>query len=120
MLKPRIKLETYNFSEKSLARERPPRSEHSRRIQTTRGHDTQPSQPSAQRATAKGKAIALATPLERIELDNETPSQSLSTTHSVHRHGDDMDSSASTDDGSDAKESMVPSTQFQSSAWTEE
>lgn len=112
MFKPRIELETYNFSKKSLARERSPQSKHGGRIQTTQGHDTQPSQQSSLRATVKGKAVALATPLERIELDNETPSQSLSTTHSVCRHGDDMDSNASTDDGSDAKESMVPSTQF--------
>ena len=31
-----------------------------------------------------------------------------------------MDSSASTDDGGDTGESMVPSTQFDGGAWTEE
>nr|XP_018686484.1 PREDICTED: uncharacterized protein LOC103994246 [Musa acuminata subsp. malaccensis]XP_018686485.1 PREDICTED: uncharacterized protein LOC103994246 [Musa acuminata subsp. malaccensis]XP_018686486.1 PREDICTED: uncharacterized protein LOC103994246 [Musa acuminata subsp. malaccensis]XP_018686487.1 PREDICTED: uncharacterized protein LOC103994246 [Musa acuminata subsp. malaccensis] len=86
--------------------------------------DTQPSQSSAQRANAKakakGKAVTSVAPLGRIESSDETPSQSYSTTRSIQRHGSDVDSSASTDDGGDVGKSMVPSTQFEGDAWTEE
>ena len=54
--------------------------------QTTRGTtDTQRSHSSAQRAKAKGKAIASVASLERIESGDETPSQSHSLSRSVQR-----------------------------------
>ncbi|RRT57046.1 hypothetical protein B296_00047485 [Ensete ventricosum] len=66
------------------------------------------------------QAVASTTPLEIIVSGDETPSQSHSTTRSVKRHGSEVDSSALTNNGNEAGESMVPSTQFEGSAWTGE
>ncbi|RWV83933.1 hypothetical protein GW17_00054398 [Ensete ventricosum] len=76
--------------------EDPPQSEHGRSSHST--SETQLSQSSAQRAKAKkkGKAVASATPLERIESGDEAPSQS------IQGHDTNTDNSSSTDNGSDA------------------
>ncbi|RZS11329.1 hypothetical protein BHM03_00042651 [Ensete ventricosum] len=89
-------------------------SEHGRSSHST--SDTQLSQSSAQRAKVKkkGKAIASATPLERIESGDEAPSQS------IQGHSTNTDSSFSTDNGGDAGESYVSTTQVEGGAWTEE
>uniref|UniRef100_A0A804K7A4 DUF659 domain-containing protein n=1 Tax=Musa acuminata subsp. malaccensis TaxID=214687 RepID=A0A804K7A4_MUSAM len=100
--------------------ENPPRLQHGR-SQTARGTtDTQRSHSSPQRAKAKGKAVASVASLEKIGSDDETPSQSHSLSRSVQRHDNNTDSSASTDDGGDAGQSLVSSTQLESSEWTEE
>lgn len=49
--------------------------------------------------------VASAAPLERIESRDETSSQLHSATCSVLRHGNDVDNSASIDDGDDVEES---------------
>ncbi|RWW12424.1 hypothetical protein GW17_00023911 [Ensete ventricosum] len=59
---------------------------------------------------AKKKSVVSVAPLERIESGDETSLQSHLATRSVQRHGNNMDNSASTDDGSNAEESLVPST----------
>ncbi|RZS02856.1 hypothetical protein BHM03_00032956 [Ensete ventricosum] len=62
--------------------------------------------------TGKGNAndVVLATPLERIESGDETPSQSHSATHLVQRHDTNVDSSSSTDNGGYVEQSYVSST----------
>lgn len=69
--------------------------------------DTQSSQSSVHHTKAKAKekrkVVASAPPLKRIKSGNKTPSQSYSTTHSIQRLGSDVDNSASTNDGNDAK-----------------
>ncbi|XP_065028298.1 uncharacterized protein LOC135651798 [Musa acuminata AAA Group] len=91
------------------------------RSQAARGTtDTQWSHSSAQRAKAKGKAVASVASLERIESGDETPSQSHSLSRSVQRHDNNTDSNASTDDGGDARQSLVSSTQLEGGEWTEE
>ncbi|RWW46479.1 hypothetical protein BHE74_00047590 [Ensete ventricosum] len=104
--------------------ENPPQSEcggrsWTRSSQTALGtRDTQPSQSSTQRikatakpkAKAKGKAATSATPLERIESGDKTPLQLHLTTHSVQRHSNDVDSSASIDDSGDVGETIFSST----------
>ena len=82
--------------------------------------DAQQSQSSAQHAKEKGKEVASVVSLKRIESSDKTPSRSHSTTYSVQRHDSNTDSSASTDDGSDAGQSLVSSTQLKGGAWTEE
>ena len=100
--------------------ENPPRLQHGM-SQTARGTtDTQRSHSSAQRAKAKGKAIASVASLERIESGDETPSQSHSLSRSVQRHDSNTDSSASTDDGGDTGQSLVSSAQLEGGEWTEE
>ncbi|XP_065031032.1 uncharacterized protein LOC135653225 isoform X2 [Musa acuminata AAA Group] len=71
-------------------------------------------------SNAKGKAVASVASLERIGSDDETPSQSHSLSRSVQRHDSNTDSSALTDDGGDAGQSLVSSTQLESSEWIEE
>ncbi|RWW12309.1 hypothetical protein GW17_00024032 [Ensete ventricosum] len=94
--------------------EDPPQPEHDRSSHST--SDTELSQSSAQRAKAKkkGKAVASATPLERIESGDEAPSQS------IQGHDTNTDSSSSTDNGDDAGESYISTTQVKGGAWTEE
>ncbi|RZS24285.1 hypothetical protein BHM03_00057336 [Ensete ventricosum] len=105
--------------------ENPPQSKCGGRSQTT--SDAQLSQAtkhlhnqphrsqSAQRAKAKekGKAVPSATPLERIESGDETPSQSHSATRSVQRHNTIANSSSSTDNGGDVGQSYESSTQVE-------
>ncbi|XP_064939513.1 uncharacterized protein LOC135593424 [Musa acuminata AAA Group] len=100
--------------------ENPPRLQHGM-SQTARGTtDTQRSHSSAQRAKAKGKAIASVASLERIESGDETPSQSHSLSRSVQRHDSNTDSSASIDDGGDTGQSLVSSAQLEGGEWIEE
>ncbi|RZS08926.1 hypothetical protein BHM03_00039962 [Ensete ventricosum] len=94
--------------------EDPPQPEHDRSSHSTSG--TQLSQSSAQRAKAKkkGKAVASATPLEIIESGDEAPSQS------IQGHDTNTDSSSSTNNGGDAGESYISTTQVEGGAWIEE
>ncbi|RZS00607.1 hypothetical protein BHM03_00030351 [Ensete ventricosum] len=84
--------------------EDPPQPKHDRSSHST--SYTELSQSSTQRAKAKkkGKAVASATPLERIESGDEAPSQS------IQGHDTNTDSSSSTDNGGDTEESYISTT----------
>ncbi|RWV81698.1 hypothetical protein GW17_00056853, partial [Ensete ventricosum] len=60
----------------------------------------------------KGKAVASATPLERIKSGDEIPSKLHSAIRLVQRHDTDADSNSWTDNGSDIEQSYVSSTQI--------